>query len=92
MAKDILLQGKTFPWQVEELGAALISTPALKIRIDEVSSVLSYYGFAQPGTAETEAKWRIFRLDTSAGLKIDWADGDDNFDNIWINRASLLYS
>ena len=91
MAKDILLQGKTFPWKVEEFGAALITSAPMKVRVDEVSATLSYYGFALPGTLETEAKWRIFRLDTTVGMQIDWADGDDNFDNIWANRASLTY-
>lgn len=55
-----------------------------------------YLGEAEPGTATSAAKWRIKKFTYDAGTnnvsQIDWADGNDNFDNIWTNRANLSYS
>jgi hypothetical protein len=68
------------------------STGELAVRIDEVSSTLSYVGKALTGSATSSAVWQVFKLDTTAGLIITYADGNDLFDNIWDNRASLSYS
>lgn len=65
-------------------GAATIS------RYDE-GATYTYLGKATPGSAEGSAVWQIKRL-TNASLAIDWADANDNFDNVWTNRASLSYS
>ena len=71
-----------------------VATPTRSsIRYDEVSSVLSYVGDAAFNQSEASAVWRIKRIQTTGTvLKIEWADGNDNFDNIWANRASLSYS
>jgi len=53
-----------------------------------------YMGEAEPGTLNSEKRWRIRRL-TYNGTKletIEWADGNGNFDNVWDDRASLSYS
>ena len=42
----------------------------------------NYYGYADPGTAETAASWRIEREDPSTGTRL-YADGDSDFDNVW---------
>lgn len=60
-------------------------------RIETVST-LTYIGNAVIGSATSGALWQIKRLDTTSGLTKLWADGNDNFDNIWDNRASLSYS
>lgn len=60
------------------------------VRIDE-GAAYTYIGHALPGTATAGAVWRIQRL-TVANNTIEFADGNANFDNIWDNRASLLYS
>ena len=53
-----------------------------------------YKGTANPGTATSAAAWRMERITiaTDGDVSILYADGNDNFDNIWDNRASLSYS
>ncbi len=54
---------------------------------------MNYVGEASIGTATSSAAWRIKKITyTGSSLSITWADGDDNFDNVWDNRASLSYS
>lgn len=65
------------------------------LELDEAAGSITYIGEALPGTATSTAAWRIKRLDESDSiveLIITWADGNDNFDNTWNNRASLSYS
>lgn len=53
-----------------------------------------YIGIAKPGSAAGSAAWQIRRI-TYTGDKptvIEWADGNDRFDNVWDNRAGLSYS
>ena len=71
---------------------------ALTIRTDTIDPdadpVITYRGDALPGTAEAGALWRVQRMTEQSDMDIDiiFADGDDNFDNIWDNRLSLSYS
>lgn len=53
-----------------------------------------YRGRALPGSSEASAVWRVERITIAADGDVDivFADGNDNFDNIWTNRASLSYS
>lgn len=61
--------------------------------IDTVSDSLTYIGKAAVGIIESEPFWSVRRLSTTGGvLKIDWADGNEEFDNVWTNRGSLSYS
>lgn len=63
------------------------------IRVDEVSSTLTYVGDAAIGVSESSAAWRIKRLQTTGSvLKIMWADGNEFYDNVWADRASLTYT
>lgn len=54
-----------------------------------------YQGWAVPMTAnKASALWRICRLTYDAShhvTDIQWADGNEMFDNIWDNRVSLTY-
>lgn len=61
-------------------------------RIDEASATITYVGHADPGSAEGVAVWRIKKIDSSGVLKVLFADGDKEFNNIWTDRASLTYS
>lgn len=65
---------------------------ALAFRFDGAASPVLYLGEARPGTAEGAAGWRIMRINTTSVIKIEWADGNNDFDNIWTNRAALSYS
>lgn len=63
------------------------------IRLDDASSTVTYVGEAAIGVSESAAFWRIKRLTTTGSvLDIKWADGNEDYDNIWTNRASLSYS
>ena len=59
---------------------------------DYTTSNVTYVGKATSGTATSAASWQIQKVDETTGVIVTWADGDDNFDNIWDNRASLSYS
>lgn len=68
-------------------------TTELSTAIDEVSADLSYFGFAAIGADHATAVWKIKRLQTTGTVTLlQYADGDESFDNIWNNRASLSYS
>jgi len=71
----------------------IITEQSLKTLVDEAGSGITYIGYAPPGTQSSAAYWQIKRM-TEVGTEIiiEWADGNDNFDNIWNNRASLVYS
>lgn len=63
------------------------------LRLDEASSTVTYVGEAAPGVSESAAFWRIKRLTTTGSiLDIKWADGNELYDNVWTDRASLSYS
>lgn len=62
-------------------------------RVDDTTTEnVTYLGKAIPGSANGDPVWQIQKIDETAGTVITWADGNDNFDNIWNNRASLIYS
>lgn len=70
----------------------MVSRP-FATRVDEVSSALTYVGWATPGTLDAASTWRIMRMSvTGTVTAIEWADGDENFNNVWSDRASLSYS
>ena len=59
--------------------------------IDEQGAV-SYIGKALPKSATSSPVWQIKKLtQTETLLSVVFADGNDNFDNVWDNRASLVY-
>ena len=60
--------------------------------IDTVDHFI-YIGEALPGSATSDAKWRIKRVDQQAGddYTIIWAEGSADFDKIWDNRLTLTY-
>lgn len=62
------------------------------VKLDSVSSSITYVGIAAPGADTTAAVWQIKKLHTvGAVLSVLWADGDAEYDNVWDNRASLNY-
>jgi hypothetical protein len=65
----------------------------LKVNVDDASSTVTYVGKAVVTALDSDASWMIKKLTTSGTvLKITYADGNDYFDNVWDNRASLTYS
>lgn len=59
-------------------------------RIETVGT-RTYIGNAAIGSAESASVWQIKVLDTPGLTKL-WADGNDNFDNVWDDRATVTYS
>ena len=60
--------------------------------VDKTSSTNVYIGVAVFGSATSSSVWQIFRVNTAAGIvSIQYADGNDKFDNEWDDRATLTY-
>jgi len=62
-------------------------------KIDEVSNDLVYIGYAlNTGVDITLPLWKIKKFERTGTLwEIMWADGDELYDNIWINRDFIDY-
>jgi len=65
--------------------------PEDNVIIDDTGGTYTYFGFAAPTSATSAARWKIKRL-TQATNVFQLADGNDQYDNVWDNRASLSYS
>ena len=73
-------------------GSATIVETNYAVRYDKVDANLAYLGEAPIGSATSAPVWRLSKIATIGGAIVTWADGDDNFDNIWDDRASASYS
>lgn len=67
------------------------SALTMRTAVDSGDGNITYVGEATPGTATSEAKWRIMKVDKTTGTAITWADGDGEFDNEWDEREALSY-
>lgn len=63
------------------------------VRVDEVSATVNYIGYVQNLNASEELPiWKIKRIMQDGTVwKIQWADGDELYDNTWVDRYSLDY-
>lgn len=74
------------------------NNPQLKKKMqNNGSGQPEYIGEAWPGTATSEAKWRIKKMEYDDGKYKPptgqvWADGEASFSKVWDNRASYSYS
>ena len=62
------------------------------LREDESQPNVVYKGYAVANTNTKDAAWaiqKISRIDNQ--IIYEWADGDENYDNIWDNRYELQY-
>lgn len=59
---------------------------------DKSANNKEYFGWAKIGIATSAAKWKIMRI-TYVGddFTVEWADGNQLYDNVWDNRTSLTY-
>lgn len=74
----------------------LISYGILTVNTDETTtSGVIYVGLAAVGTATSAASWKMFEFydltHAEDPYKMRLCDGDELFDNIWDNRASVTY-
>ena len=64
-----------------------------QVAVDTSTSGTTYVGESAPNTATSSALWRCYKVVvTSTAVTVKFADGNDNFDNIYDDRASLTYS
>uniref|UniRef100_A0A7C3WXX6 Uncharacterized protein n=1 Tax=Dictyoglomus turgidum TaxID=513050 RepID=A0A7C3WXX6_9BACT len=91
--------GKQKPAKVRDedqrLEVHVISEKEFTVRTEyDSASNLIYYGEAEPGSLESEAKWRIKKITWSGSLLVDikWANGDALFTKVWNDRATYNYS
>jgi hypothetical protein len=62
-------------------------------RLDTISDSLMYKGEAAAGSLESAAVWRISRISIiNDDINEVWADGNTNFDNVWVDRLSISYT
>ena len=54
----------------------------LDVRYDEVDANTAYLGQAAIDSNTAEPVWQIKRFDFTTGVVVQWADGDDKFDNV----------
>ena len=70
-------------------GAGAVKQP---LREDESQPNVVYKGYAVPNAKASQPLWaiqKISRVDNQ--IIYEWADGDENYDNIWDNRYELQY-
>jgi hypothetical protein len=65
---------------------------AINTQLNSGNSNIEYIGIAPIGSATSAAVWKIKRVNYTTGTVIEYADGNENFDNIFDNRESLTYS
>ncbi len=76
-------------------GRVLHEAPTLMMRQQVNGTGLpEYVGLAIPGSAGSGSVWQIRKYTYSGNylVKVEFADGNNQFDNIWNNRTSLSYS
>lgn len=90
---DVQLRATKVPVKIDAFtgdNAAIGQT--WKKNIDQASATVTYIGYADPGVLVSAALWQIRRITVTGSVTaIEWADSDKNFDNIWNNRAALVY-
>lgn len=64
----------------------------MDLRLDEPNVNTMYLGLAAIDSPAANPVWQIRRFDFTSGIVVQWADGNANFDNVWDDRATLLYA
>jgi hypothetical protein len=63
------------------------------LRIDESNAGVIYYGYAPLNSNTSDAVWAIERATIDKDIIIyDWADNNENYDNVWDDRNILNYN
>lgn len=70
------------------------SSGAVAKTLLDVVGLITYVGKSKPGSNMGDPVWQIKKIDESSDPEMItlWADGNDDFDNIWDDRTSLTYS
>ena len=69
------------------------AVPSERLKSD-IIGVYQYIGTAPSGSLDSSPVWQILRLTLSGSdvIAIDWADGNQSYDNVWDDRFSKVYS
>lgn len=62
-----------------------------QLKVDVASPTVVYVGEASPGAATSDSVWNIFKVDTSTGVSITFAERDSGYKYIWDDRATYTY-
>jgi len=65
---------------------------AINVQVDSGDTNIEYVGRANIGSATSDAVWQIMKVNDNTGTVVTWADGNENFDNVFDNREALSYS
>lgn len=66
-----------------------------EVRIDDADPLSIYYGVAATGSGTNQPVWCIRRESKTKEndiVIVEWADGNELFDNIWDERRNLAYA
>jgi hypothetical protein len=92
-------ESKPLTAMLEEVGTVITTEKQYTKRVDFYSSSpttgdIIFKGWADVGTVNSTSIWRIAKLtiNTDGDVTEQYADGNNNFDNIWDNRAILTYT
>lgn len=84
--------GQSRPYfEGDEKGNVKTVQALLAVRVVTAGSV-TYVGEAQIGSASSSAVWRVKKIDTTTGTIVTWADGNEAFDNVFDDYATLTYA
>ena len=62
------------------------------LREDESQPNVIYKGYAVPNANTREAVWAILKISRiDSQIIYEWADGDENYDNVWDSRYEIRY-
>ena len=80
----------TLNTSMNSLNGKILSEP---LAVDESTPNTVYRGFAPVGTLSSAAAWAIQQVVIAGDVTTrKWASGNQNFTNVWDNRATLTYS
>lgn len=97
MSQGTTIKGKTTSGQnievaVNDAGQILTNTTGASFTYRTIElGAITYVGKAAIGASTSVAVWQVQKIDSTSGIVITWADGNDLFDNIWNNYATLNY-
>ena len=76
-------------------GSAAEEDVPFATRVDFVGDTVIYKGQAQPGTVDADNAWRIQEITfvgSDEDVEIRWATANSNFDKVWNDRLSYVYT
>ena len=85
--------GGVSPSQVLSIIADYLNSTTEYIINKDVDGAYTYIGEAAIGSADSDAAWRIKRIETATDREytLVWADGASTFDKVWDNRTTYTY-